>query len=76
MDPNVPVTALTLWRADMIVLFDWLTTVDLNKVPITHPAEKQALMDLLTQLDQSDVVGVTREEIDAARQEVARNMGW
>jgi hypothetical protein len=51
-------------------------TVDLNSVPITHPAEKQALADLLTRLEQSDIAGVTQEEIDAARQDVAGDMGW
>lgn len=52
-------------------------SVDLNQVPITHPAEKQALADLLTQLEtETDVPGVTQEQIDAAREEVARDMGW
>lgn len=59
-----------------MVLFDWLMTMNLNAVPVTNPAEKQALMDLLTRLEQSDITGVTQEEIDAARQEVARDMGW
>jgi hypothetical protein len=36
---------------DTVVLFDWLMSVDLNEVPIRHPAEKQALADLLTQLE-------------------------
>lgn len=66
----------SLWRSDAVVLFDWLMSVDLNTVPITHPAEKQALMDLLTRLEQSDVAGVTQAEIDEARSEVARDMGW
>lgn len=72
--PKVP---LELWRADAVVLFDWLMSVDLNQVPITHPAEKQALADLLTQLEtETDVPGVTQEQIDAAREEVARDMSW
>ena len=46
-------------RADAIVLFDWLKTVDLNDVPIAHPAEKQALADLLTRLEhETDIPGV------------------
>jgi hypothetical protein len=46
-------------------------------VPITHPAEKQALSDLLTRLEQeTDVRGVTQDQIDTAREEVARDMGW
>ncbi len=65
-----------MWRSDAIVLFDWLMTVDLNTVPITHRAEKQALMDLLTRLEQTDVPGATQEEIGIARAEVAKDMGW
>ncbi len=59
-----------------MVLLDWLMTVDLNAVPINHPAEKQALMDLLTRLDETEAYSATQEEIDAARADVARDMGW
>ena len=76
MDPSLPQVSLALWRADAVVLFDWLMSVDLNAVPITHPAEKQALMDLLTRLEETDVTGVTQEEIDSARDQVARDIGW
>jgi len=76
MDSSLPNVQLDLWRADAVVLFDWLMTVDLNEVPISHQAEKQALADLLTRLEVSDVSGVGQEEIDAAREEVARDMGW
>jgi hypothetical protein len=38
----IPTVTITLWRADAIVLFDWLNNTDLNAVPITHPAQKQA----------------------------------
>ena len=59
------------------MLFDWLMSVDLNAVPITHPAKKQALADLFTRLElETDVWDVTQEQIDAAREEVARDMGW
>lgn len=77
MDPSLPKVSIELWRADAVVLFDWLTSVDLGAVPITHPAEKQALMDLFTRLEhETDIPGVTQEQIDAAREEVARDMGW
>ena len=76
MASAVPKTQLSLWRSDAIVLFDWLMTVDLNSVPITHPAEKQALADLLTQLEQTDVTDVTQAQIEEARAEVSRDMGW
>ncbi|MCP2264715.1 hypothetical protein ACFQHV_16220 [Promicromonospora thailandica] len=77
MDPELPTVRLNLWRADAVVLFDWLMTVDLNAVPISHPAEKQALVDLLSRFEQdTDVISASRGEIDVARQEVARDMGW
>jgi hypothetical protein len=76
VDKPIPKVPLSLWRSDAVVLFDWLMTVDLNTVPISHPAEKQALADLLTQLEQTEITGVTQEEIDAARAEVSRDMGW
>ena len=73
---SVPQTKITIWRADAVVLFDWLMTVDLNSVPIFHPAEKQALVDLLTSLEQSDVANVDQAEIDGSRAAVARDIGW
>lgn len=77
MDSSLPTVPISLWRSDAIVLFDWLMTVDLDAVPINHPAEKQALADLLTRLEhETDVPGVTQSQIDAARVEVAQDMGW
>ena len=59
------------------VLFDWLMSVDLNAVPIEHPAQKQALVDLLGRLEMdTDVPGVTVEEIAAVQAGVAKDMGW
>ena len=78
MDPSLPKVTIELWRSDAIVLFDWLSSTDLNAVPITHPAEKQALADLHTRLEHSetDIPGVTQKQIDVARAEVAADMGW
>lgn len=76
MTSALPQVQLDLWRADAVVLFDWLMTIDLNTVPINHPAERQALADLLSRLEQSDVVGVEQAEIDLCREQVARDMGW
>lgn len=77
MTADLPVVEIKLWRADAVVLFDWLMSTDLNTVPITHPAQKQALADLLTRLEhETDIPGVTQEQIDAAQGEVARDMGW
>lgn len=83
MDSPLPVVSLEIWRSDAIVLFEWLMSIDLNEVPIEHPAQKQALADLLTRLEtDTDVpygrsgTGLTQAEIDTAQAEVARGMGW
>lgn len=66
MNESIPRVPLALWRSDAVVLFDWLMSTDLNAVPIRYPAEKQAFVDLLARLEQSEIAGVTQEEIDAA----------
>ncbi len=77
VEPSLPTVRIGLWRADAIVLFDWLMSVDLDAVPTSHPAEKQALVDLLTRLEQeTDMLPLSQDEIDAARADVARDMGW
>jgi hypothetical protein len=77
VDSSLPKVRLDLWRADAVVLYDWLMSVDLDAVPIRHPAQKQALADLLTRLEhETDIPDVTQEQIDAARKAVARSMGW
>lgn len=79
MEGNLPTVSVRLWRADAIVLFDWLMTTDPDSLPVTHPAQKQALADLLSRLEwaaDSDVTGATAEEIAAAQCEVARDMSW
>ncbi len=74
---------LKLWRDDAVVLFDWLKRTDLNTVRFEHPAEKQALTDLLSRLEaDTDVpygmsgTGLTQDEIDASRAAVSKDMGW
>ena len=75
MDSSLPTVSISLWRSDAIVLFDWLSTVDLDAVPITHPAEKQALMDLFTCLEhETDVPGVTRNR--STRREKRSRRTW
>ncbi|MGW3657548.1 hypothetical protein ACWD6R_18445 [Streptomyces sp. NPDC005151] len=79
MEDDLPTVTVRLWRADAIVLFDWLASTDLDSVPGAHPAQKQALADLLSRLEwaaDTDVTGATAEEVAAAQQEVARDMGW
>lgn len=77
VDKSLPQVPIVLWRSDAVVLFNWLMSVDLDAIPIEHRAEKQALMDLLTRLEhETDLPDVTDEEIETAREEVARDMGW
>lgn len=76
-ETDAPKVSISLGRADAVVLYDWLMTVDMDAVPVTHPGEKQALVDLLTRLTtDADVEGVTQDDIDAARADVARDIGW
>ncbi|MEU8382150.1 hypothetical protein [Streptosporangium sp. NPDC048865] len=67
-------TALSLWTADAVVLFDWLLSVDLDQLPVRHLAQKQALMDLLQQLDRS-IPGYTSEDIEHAHLLLTQEMG-
>ena len=64
---------LDLWEGDAIVLFDWLEWVDLEAIPIRHPAEKQALLDLRNQLEQS-IDEPTPQAVADAREAVAEDM--
>jgi hypothetical protein len=59
VEPDLPAVNVRLWRADA-VLFDWLISTDLDQAPIGHPAQKQALADLLGRLEwavDADVAG-------------------
>ncbi|MGW1075803.1 hypothetical protein [Streptomyces sp. NPDC002537] len=79
MEADSPTVTVRLWHADAVVLFDWLMSTDLDSVPVTHPAQKQALADLLSRLEwgtDTDLTSSTSEEIAAAQKEVARDMGW
>ncbi|MDQ3688840.1 MAG: hypothetical protein M3406_02155 [Chloroflexota bacterium] len=77
MTLEVPQVEVGLWRADAIVLFDCLMSTDLNTVPITHPSQKQALVDLLCQVDMDpEASGFTPEELQTAQADVAKDMGW
>jgi hypothetical protein len=63
-----------LWRADALVLFDWLMRADLEKVPVDHPSERQALADLFGRL--GHVLDVpSRAQVDEAREQIVRHGG-
>lgn len=75
---DLPIVTIELWRADAVVLFDWLQTTDLNTIPQTHPSQKQALTDLFTRLEGfTDIPWTTStQEIAYAQAAVAKDMGW
>ncbi|MGW5866733.1 hypothetical protein ACWFRJ_31685 [Streptomyces sp. NPDC055239] len=47
-----------------------------DAVPITHPAQKQALADLLARLEEVDAIESAKERIAAAQTEAAKSTGW
>jgi hypothetical protein len=68
---------LELWTADAVVLFDWLMSVEIDALPITHRAQKQALVDLLNSLERDTLaMHATEEEIRMAQEQVAKDMSW
>lgn len=77
VNEELPTVTLKLWRADALVLFNWLTDLDMQAVPHQHPSERQALTDLLSALTwHTDVEHAPVEEIEQAQADVARDMGW
>lgn len=66
--------ALNLRTADAVVLLDWLISVDLDQLPVQHLAQKQALMDLLQQLDRS-IPGYTLADVEQAHLLLSQEMG-
>lgn len=72
MDAPIPIINVPLWRADALVLHFWLSTVDLDEVPVEEESQRQALRDLLTALDQTDVGDADDAEIVAAHTLVTR----
>jgi len=58
--------AIHLTRAAALVLTHWLYTVPQSAIPVTDPSERQALADLLAQLE-TDVGSPSDAEWKAAR---------
>ncbi|WP_220377951.1 hypothetical protein [Streptomyces inhibens] len=65
---SVPTVNVRLWRSDAVVLFDWLMSTDLDAVPITHPAQKQALADLLGRFEWACDVDITASTAERSPQ--------
>lgn len=65
---------IRVWDQSVLVLMDWLLTTDEGSLPYAHPAQKQALRDLLTALEWARGLGYTDAELSAAQDRVARDM--
>jgi hypothetical protein len=68
-----------MWSADWVVLYDWLSSVDLSTIPVEHKSAKQALADLMSNMEwnlDADVQSSTIEDIDRARHLVSKDMDW
>ena len=79
MSPDLPTVTATLWRADAVALFDWLTVPTGTLCPFTQPAQKQVLTESLTRLELHAVPGISSsipEDIAAAQDELAKDIGW
>jgi hypothetical protein len=67
---------ITLGTSDAIVLFDWLIRADLDTVPADHKAVKQALADLMNELEQTSIASYSAADLASAQADVSRDMGW
>ncbi|RYF52420.1 MAG: hypothetical protein EOO27_28595 [Comamonadaceae bacterium] len=73
-EPEPSFTGLRVWDRSVLVLMDWLLTTDENSLPVTHPAQKQALRDLLTAIEWARGLGYTDAELAVAQEQVSSNM--
>lgn len=65
---------IRLWDRSALVLMDWLLATNEQALPFAHPAQKQALRDLLAALEWCRGLGYTDEELAEAQEQVARDM--
>lgn len=73
-EPEPGFVGIRVWDRSVLVLMDWLLTTDETALPYTHPAQKQALRDLLTAIEWARGLGYTEAELEVAREQVASNM--
>lgn len=65
---------IRLWDRSALVLMDWLLTHDEESLPYAHPAQKQALGDLMTALEWTRGLGYSEAELTDAQAQVAKDM--
>jgi hypothetical protein len=73
-EPEPGFVGLRVWERSVLVLMDWLLTTDESALPYTHPAQKQALRDLLTAIEWSRGLGYTDAELAVAQEQVSSKM--
>ncbi len=73
-EPEPGFVGLRVWDRSVLVLMDWLLTTDEAALPYTHPAQKQALRDLLTAIEWARGLGYTDAELAVAQEQVSSNM--
>ena len=74
--PPVGAEPVTMWLADWVVIFEWLRHVDFDAPAFEHRAQKQALVDLFGQLELSLPPDLPAASYRAARDAIAKDMGW
>jgi hypothetical protein len=74
MEARPEFIGLELTKAAAVTLFEWLSIVPVELIPVTDPAERQALMDLLYALEWA-APEPTAEVLLAARQLLLKNSG-
>lgn len=72
--PPIEWVQLRITRAAAENLLNWLASVPDSAIPVTHPAERQALADLLNCLE-STVEAPDPAGLDAARKHILRDSG-
>lgn len=65
---------LRITRAAAQNLLNWLASVPESAIPVTHPADRQALADLLASLE-SAVEPPGLADLEAARKAILRDAG-
>ena len=73
-EPEPGLVGLRIWDRSVLVLMDWLLTTDETALPYSHPAQKQALRDLLTAIEWARGLGYTDDELARAQEQVSSNM--
>lgn len=73
-EPEPQFEDIRVWDQSVLVLLDWLLTTNETSLSYAHPAQKQALRDLLTAVEWARGLGYTNAELAAAQERVSKDM--